>query len=549
MNPNRIYKIADILVKSQLRSGRSSTFGIRLFNKPKVILLLDAILFLIAVGSAYGILRLIGDMSEGTATLLDTLTLQALTSLPALIPPMIFIAALLFELSVTSKFASSDVINWLPVSQTDYVSASTLSVSYMYSFVVALGAGVTFPFADRAGLLPAWGVSVALSLIALFATGALVEIMRAALNRVTSAVFGRAKRGAIVIRLAVVVLIILAVEFVFNPVIMSEVVGTFSGAVSSAFFVPFFWSSIAVSDLVAGQPLLSAAFSALTVLFAFLLLFAAVRVRARYWSPLPVTIEVTESEYSPRAGLLQSLGLSAEDAAIVRKDLRGFTRRRELLTYVALPFVFVALIVVQSLASLESNSGSGGAPPVYSFWLMGGLITTMIAATSVGQEGKAILNIYASPVSPGVFLRAKLLVASMFGMGTTLGILVVSSVLVPVSVVDFMVSILASIVIVVECVFIGLGVATRHPDLQERPRPRFVEPSWLMLAILLGIILAFITASPLVLWPFISGYLEGIGLSYGSAVSLGLAFGCVVCVIAYRWANSGAAKLLNELRV
>jgi len=547
MNPERIYRIAGTLVKSQLRSGRSSNLGMRLFNKPRVILLLDSTLFLIAAGVAYGVLVLAGGMSEETSALLNTITLQGLTSLPALMPPTIFIAAVLFELSVSSKFASSDVVNWLPVSQTDYVSASTLSIAYMYSFVVAIALGFTFPLATRAALMPAWGASAVLSLVALFATGALVEIMRAALNRVTSAVYGRAKRGALVIRLAVVVLVILGMEFVFNPTIMSGVVGTFSGAVSSVFFVPFFWSSIAVSELAAGQLFLSAAFSALTVLFALLLLFVAVKVRARYWSPLPVTVEVTESEYSPRTGFLQSLGLSAVGAAIVRKDLRGFTRRRELLAYLAIPFVFGALIVVQQLTTLGANSSSGGAPPVYSFWLIGGLVTTMIASTSVGQEGKAILNIYASPVSPGVLLRAKLFVASLFGLGTTIAILVVSTFLAPGSVAGFAVSLLASVVIVMECVFIGLGVATRHPDLQERPRPRFVEPTWLTLAILLGIVLAFVTVFPLVLWPSASGYLEGVGLSYESAVGLGLAFGCLICIIAYRWAMSGAAKLLYEL--
>jgi hypothetical protein len=337
------------------------------------------------------------------------------------------------------------------------------------------------------------------------------------------------------------------VELGFNPVILSSVVGTFSGALSSAFFVPFLWSSIAVSEVVSGQPLLSAAFSALTVLFALLLLFLAVRVRSRYWSPMPLSIEVTESDYSPHSGFLQSLGLSGVEAAVVRKDLRGFARRRELLTYLAIPFVFIALVMVQQFASLGSSSGTSGAPPVYSFWFIGGLVTTMIAATSVGQEGKAILNIYASPVSPEAFLRAKLLVASLFGIVTTLGMLVVSSILAPVSLIDFIASVLASVVIVAECVFIGLGIATRYPDLQDRPRPRFVQPAWLMLAILFGIVLAFLTAFPLALWPLIGGYVMDAGLSYGTAVGLGLAFGCVVCVIAYRWARSGAAKLLNEL--
>ena len=546
MNPKRIYKIGNVLVKSQLRSGRSSSLGTRFFNNPRVILLLDAIVFVVAAGLVYGVLGLIGVMSKEMVSLLSTMALQALTSLPALIPPTIFIAAVLFELSVSSKFASSDVINWLPVSQTDYVSASTLSVCYMYSFIVALGLGVTFPLAMRASLLPTWAVSAVLSVVALFATGALVEIMRAALNRVTSAVYGKAGRGTIVIRLVVTVLVILAVELGFNPVILSNVVGTFSGVVSSAFLIPFFWSSIAISYFVAGQLLLSVAFSALAVLFAFFVLFAAVRVRVRYWSPLPVTIEVTESEYSPRASFLQSVGLSVVEAAIVRKDLKGFTRRRELLPYLAIPVVFVALIVVQQLTTPGFSSSPGGAT-VYPFWLMGGIMTIIVATTSVGQEGKAILNIYAFPVSPRVFLRAKLLVASSFGMVTMLAMLVVSSVLASASVTGFVASLLTSIVIVVECVFIGLGVATRFPDLQERPRPRFVQPGGMILAMLLGVLLAFVTAFPLILWPFMSGYFEGLGLSYGIAVGLGLTFGCVVCVIAYRWAKSGAAKLLNEL--
>jgi hypothetical protein len=543
VNPHRIYKIAKTLVKSQLRSGRAGSRGNRFFSNPKITLFEDAILFAAAAGLVYGILGLIGSMSEEMASVLSTMTLQAVTSLPALLPPFIFVAAVLFELNVSSKFASSDVINWLPVSQTDYVSASVLSVSYSYSFVVALGLGVTFPLAARAGLLLAWIVSAALSLVGLFATGALIEIMRAALNRVTSATYGRARRGTIVIRIVVVVLVIVIFDLGFNPLVLSNLVSTFSGVVSSAYFVPFFWSSIAISEVVAGKLLLSVLFSGLTVFFAFILLLAAVKVRARYWSPLPVTIEVTESEYSPRAGFLQSLGLSSVQAAIVRKDMKGFTRRREMIAYLALPVVFIAVTLVPQISS------GGGAPPIISFWFLGGIATIMVAAISVGQEGKAILNIYASPVTARAFLMAKLFVAALFGMGTMLTMLAVSSVLMPPAATGFLASLLVSIVIVAECVFIGLGIATRFPDLQDRPRPRFVQPMWLLLAILLGIVLAFITASPLIIWQFMSAYLEGIGLSYGIAVGLGLAFGFGVSVIAYLWAKSGATKLMSELIV
>ena len=190
MNPRKIREIASVLVKSQLRSSRSGTLGTRLFSSPIAVFILDVAVFIAAGGLVYAILLALGTLSPDMASLLNTLTLQGVTSLPALIAPFILVAAILFELSVSSKFASSDVVNWLPVSQTDYVTASVLSVSYMYSFLPALALGAILPLATRAGLLYAWGMAVVLSVISLFAMGALVEFMRAAINRGCSVVYG-----------------------------------------------------------------------------------------------------------------------------------------------------------------------------------------------------------------------------------------------------------------------------------------------------------------------------------------------------------------------
>ena len=335
MNPRKIREIASVLIKSQLRSSRSGGFGTRLFSSPVVVFVLDIAVFAVAAGIVYLILGAVGALPSDMATLLDTLTLQAVTSLPALIAPFILVAAVLFELSVSSKFASSDSVNWLPISQTDYVTASVLSVSYAYSFLPALALGVTLPLAARSGILYAWGLSGVLSLISLFAVGALVEIMRAAINRVSSLVYGKAGRGTIVIRLVVTVFVILVVELGFNPTILSSLIGSFTGVVNAAFFIPFFWPSVSISYYLQGASTLSFAFFGMSVFFAVLVLFAAVKVRARFWSPVPVTIEITSTTYEPRIGFLQSLGLTAAEAALVRKDFKGYTRRRELIPQLA----------------------------------------------------------------------------------------------------------------------------------------------------------------------------------------------------------------------
>jgi hypothetical protein len=548
VNPRKVREITSVLVKSQLRSNRSGTLGARLFSNPIVVFVIDVLVFVAAAGLVYLILGALGTLPSDTQNLLHTLTLGAVTSLPALIGPFILVAAVLFELSVSSKFASSDVVNWLPLSQTDYVTASVLSVSYIYSFLPALAIGVTLPLAARAGILLAWGMAAVLSLVSLFAMGALVEIIRAAINRVSSLVYGKAGRGTIIIRLVVTVVVILVVELGFNPTVLSSLIGSFTGAVNAAFFVPFFWPSVAISYLIQGSSILFAGFFGLSVIFALLVLFAAVKVRARYWSPVPVTVEIAAGEYEPHIGLLQSLGLSAAEAAIVRKDLKGYTRRRELIPQLALPVVFVALLVVEQL-SASASGGSGSVASVYPFWLIGGIMAIIVASSSVGQEGKAILNLYAAPVSPRMFFRAKLLVASIFGWATVFALLAASSVLAVPTLETFVASLAVSVAVAVECTLFGFAVGVRFPDLQERPRPRFVRPLGLMLALLVGVITSFVTAFPLVLWPFMGGYFEGLGVSFGVAVGGGLAFGVIVSFVAYKFALSGASELLAEIPV
>ena len=548
MNLQRIYKITSTLVKSELRSGRSGAFGSRLFSNPIVVLVLDILVFGIGAGLVYLILWAVGTLPSDMANLLDTLTVQAIISLPSFIAPAVFIAAVLFELNVSSKFASSDVVNWLPVSQVDYVTASTLSVSYLYSFLPALALGITLPLAARLGLEADWAVAAILCLVALFAVGALVEIMRAALNRVTSVVYGRAGRGTVVIRLVVTAALILAVELGFNPIVLSQVIGTFTGAINAAQFIPFFWPSASVGYLLGGQNLLSASFFGLTMAFAVFALFAAVKVRGKYWSPTPVTIEVTAATYAPHVGFLQSVGMSAIGAAIVRKDLKGYTRRRELISYLALPVVFVALLAFQSVSTSGLGAGSNGAS-VYPYWLTAGIIAIIMAATSIGHEGKAIMNIYASPVGAMTLFRAKLVVALLFGLTTVVAMAVVSAALAGDTVLGFLASLGLSVVIILECTMIGMAVGVRYPDLQERPRPRFVRPAGMLIGLVVGMVAAVATGWPLMLWPFLGGLLEAVGISFGLVVGVELVVGLTISYLMYRWAVTGMSRLMAEIQV
>jgi hypothetical protein len=55
-------------------------------------------------------------------------------------------AGILFELGQSSGLASSEAVNWLPVSPSEYVLASSISVDIAYSPFLFFGLGAIIPF-------------------------------------------------------------------------------------------------------------------------------------------------------------------------------------------------------------------------------------------------------------------------------------------------------------------------------------------------------------------------------------------------------------------
>ena len=117
MNPGKVYRIASVLVKSQLRSGRSGTRSSRLFGNPLTVIAVDFAVFAGSMGIVYLVLGAVGSFPSDMEAVVDAITLQVVTSLPAFVFLGVFLAAVLFEMGVSSKCASSEVVNWPPLSQ------------------------------------------------------------------------------------------------------------------------------------------------------------------------------------------------------------------------------------------------------------------------------------------------------------------------------------------------------------------------------------------------------------------------------------------------
>ncbi|MDA4128274.1 MAG: hypothetical protein OK422_02235 [Thaumarchaeota archaeon] len=546
MNPKKIAKITTVLVKSQLRSGRSGRASAKFFNRPSSILILDVVVFVL---SAAIVSRIVQSIPNTPQFDLRSVAIQALVFTPALIPALIFIASLLFELSVSSKFAASDTLNWMPVSQAEYVTASSLSICAMYSFIVAAAYGVILPFALAQGLIYVWALAVPLGFLALFVGGLLVEMLRATLNRVSSSMLGRARRGTLFLRLVVSIFVIVVFQLFFNPLVLFSVLSSLSGSVSAAFAIPFVWPTEVLSYAVAGDYVQSALFGILSVLFAGFMVLLAVRVRSKFWSPAPVTVVVSRGEYAPSVGRLTRFGFTSVESAIIRKDFKSLSRRREMIPFLAIPVVFVAVIV---LPQTLGRSGVSPAPAgVLSFPLLflAGIYALIFSTISIGEEGKAILTLYSLPVQPGQVLRAKAAFALLFTLTVSFVLVGVASLLGKFELETAVESLVLAPALAIELTFYGLGFATRFPDFAERPRPRFIRPAGMLIAMPTGLVLSLITSSPFLITVLATSF----GLELGSLpivlVGAALVFAAVVALLSYRWALAGMKALFSEVQV
>ncbi len=454
---------------SQMRSGRASSDPGSFFGRPRAIALADAGAFLLFFFGSYYAGRLLEGFSPGFAA----------SVLPGFLPfvPLLGVAAvlvggLMFEFAASARFATSDAVNWLPVTSEEYVVASSAALAGLYSFSIALLGGVALGIGTVAGELPIALFAVALGVVGLFEGALLIEVLRALTQR--AGTLGK-RRGsaALVVRAAGFLLVFLVFELFFNPVILFAAAKSLSDVGPVGLAIPFLWGSEAVTAVLNGNVPVAAFTVAGQVLLLAGTAYAAARCRARYWVPTGGEVEFEAHAYGPTHSALGALGLTRPEAAIVAKDLRGLVRRRELLPVLLLPFVIGIVLLA------EDSGARGGADSFFTLWLIAwvsGLSGLILAASSFGQERRGLIHLYMLPVAPGSVLRAKAVGALLVSLPIGLALAVAGIAITRPPLPALPGALLTLTLAVVEGTAVGLLFATRYSDFQDRPRPQFVRP-------------------------------------------------------------------------
>jgi hypothetical protein len=540
MELRRVRRLAWVLIASELRSGRGASDPKSLLGQPVFLLIIDAFVAgAIAIGGTV-FLRAASPAAPGLVALAVS---EALPILPLFTLGGVVLAGLLFELNRSVKFSTSDAANWLPLTPREYVLASSSAIAYSDSLIGALAIGVAIAIGAASSAWPVAVLSIALAINGLLAGALVVEMIRATTQRAAAALSGRSGRFALVGRLALFVVVIVVFEVFFSPLLLYRLVGAVTTLGTWSYGVPVLWPSLAVETWMAGRYALSAGLLALSGALTAVFVVGAASLRVRFWAPAPAELRMEVHEYSEVHPVLRRLGLDRVEAALVAKDLRGLVRRREMLPVIAIPAVL--LVVIAITGATDGGSSGVGFLGLYAGWLCG-FAALWMATTSFGQERKALQTLYQLPITALSIYRAKRALPVLFAAGYAGVLIVAIAVLEPTSpwvLAGLLVAYMAAGVL---SALLGLAFASRFSDFQERPRPQFIRP-WAM-------ILAMVLAVPLNFGILLVTVLILATVATGGALPYALLAGLVGFVIVAGWglghlARSGTLKLLREFPV
>ncbi len=536
--------LATVLFKSYFRASR---FGRRsLLSNPAVLVSLDIVLFAAPFALLSYLLPLVPTELMSSVR---PVAIQSLIVLPVILTSAVTLAGILFELGQTSGLASSEAVNWLPVSPREYVVASSFSLVFTYSPLLFIGLGVTIPLALSIGMLSVVPFFISICALAFIWGAVIVEALRSVMNRISTTLYKKSGRLGVILRIALVVVLLVAVQIAFNPYILYTALSSIVKGVNLAWFVPVIWPSVAVVSFLTPDLIRATIFALLSLLFTFLIFEAATQLRARYWSPVPVTITVsTSTVYVPQGKSF--LWLDPVAFAVASKELRSLARRREMARFLAIP---VLLVVSSLLPVLTAGANPSNALSGVGFVLLAEtslILPMMLSSISIGQEGSSIANIYMLPISAAELVNGKLFLAWVISGVGILAVALLMQFLAPVAMLLFLATLVAVAFNVIIQGYLGLGTGSRYPNFNVGPRARYITFTGFIIAFVIGGLATVAALTPLILYQS-TGFLTRLGGgptgSFLLAIILTAAVGTFLLVLTRYYCMRSVKKLLSSM--
>ncbi len=509
----------------------------------------------LVVGLTIG--TLIGIFYGGASILEKNLLQQVLSAILMALPTLILIFSLIFtmmqQIQRSGVKASVQVPYWLPITWEEHTLASIFAnyLGLPLGSIVLIGSTITV-----FSIFTEQFAYALLSLLAMVASAlmasTITEILRVLQNRFVGAVYKSSGRTAVWIRFVGSLLFFVAFYVVYFFITSGSGIVNFIQGFGSVqnylWFVPFLWPGITVYYFMNGLFLLAAAFSGLSLLIVASLFYAAVTLNAKFGLYEPPAITISRGIYSPRTGFLRKMGLSLVESALIKKDFKAFTRRRELMYIFILPIVIIIPTLMQSF-----GGGGGQTSPEgllisigLVFLLPSSVIAIYLGSVIIGEEGTGITRIYSSPISAQNLVKSKYVFMLLFSIPIILITGIVGIAVFHPNLRTIVIAFTESFLLVFALSAVSLTNGIKGADFTELPRPRMIRTKWALINFVECFLATLVILSPLLIYvlkdiPFIPKWLI---LDPSVAVVLSTGTSLMVTFVAYKIALRNCRALL-----
>jgi hypothetical protein len=545
-----LIEFAKILMLSRLRNTRQSFLSNSITGRPVLITIIGLIMFAAGVGFGtvtVSFLRGAGASASDIGQIVETI----FGGIPIFLIGFFFTMGLLWELNASSESESADSINWLPISPSEYVFASTISTTYTYSPLVLVTVGYSLPIGIMTGNTAAFLVLVVASVIAAFTGSVTVEILRSLLARASAAFNKVGGRSMIILRILGIILILLFTQTLFSGFLIVRIINTVASTNAATILVPLLWPTLSVTSILRSNTLSSVYFLLLSLGFLAVLASSALALRAKFWVSTPLSFHFSNTVTLSGVSKLRKIGVSVISLALVRREVRSATRRKELVRLMAIPIILPVMISFPAIFSPAPNTSvaSGPISPLFLAvpLLFGvGLGTLFLGMTSIGQEGKRLWNLSSLPIDAGAIVTSKILFTSLIStIGLVLG-LGLTVFFFQVSILDALTFIGVGVTLVLAEASLGVAIGSRYPDFSDGPRPRFVTIIGSIIGAFLGVVMMLLMSLPL-LFLLLARVFLLLPFSLQLSFFLGGMLGLIFARISYSLSIRSVDSILREL--
>ena len=421
-------------------------------------------------------------------------------SLPTMVLMYSLVFTMMSQIQRTGARASIQPPYWLPITWEEHTLASTLAnlIGVPLASIVLFGSAIAVAsiFLGEVALAT---LTIFALLGSAFLASVTTEIFRILQVRLVGAVYKSSGRAAIWVRFLGTMLFLIAfyvVWFAFTSgANYVAVVEGIAGVQSAIWFIPYVWVGIALAFFIEGLLVHMVVFSLASLLFILVLFYVAIRLNMRFGLYEPPAITVSRGAYAPGVGVLGKLGFSSLEAAVIKKDFRAFTRRRELMYLFIMPLVFIIMPLMQWVGRGERFS------PFLFAWILlvpGAIMAVMLGSMIVGSEGGAIWHFYSSPITARSFIKCKYAFVVFLSL-MVMGVCSVVAILVAHPSLNLAIaSLIESVLLIVALGMVSLRAGIKSADFVEIPRPRMIRPLSAVVNMIVCAVLALVILSPLI---------------------------------------------------